>query len=241
MAAVLPVYYANVAAATLPENMRSAYWAYTTTISLLLVAILGPILGAMADYSGAKKRFLTFFVVLGTVSTALLYFVGRGDYMLASIFYIFAALGFSGSIVFYDSLLPHVANPDEIDQVSSRGYAMGYLGGGLLLAINLAMIQLTSGDTQILMTKLSFVSVAVWWFLFTIPLWRWVPEPPRRRLAGETSGTPIASSLNRLGNTFASIRKYRQLIQIPDCFLAVQQWDWHDHLYGKYLRQGARF
>jgi UMF1 family MFS transporter len=218
MAAVLPVYYANVAAATLPENMRSALWAYTTTISLLLVAILGPILGAMADYSGAKKRFLTFFVVLGTVSTALLYFVGRGDYLLASFFYIFAALGFSGSIVFYDSLLPHVANPDEIDQVSSRGYAMGYLGGGLLLAINLAMIQLTSGDTQLLMTKLSFVSVAVWWFLFTIPLWRWVPEPPRRRLMGEKSGAPIVSSLNRLGHTFASIRKYRQLFKFLIAF-----------------------
>ena len=218
MAAVLPVYYANVAAATLPENMRSAYWAYTTTISLLLVAILGPILGAMADYSGTKKRFLTFFVVLGTVSTGLLYFVGQGDYVLASVFYIFAALGFSGSIVFYDSLLPHVANPDEIDQVSSRGYAMGYLGGGLLLAINLAMIQLTQGDTRLLMTKLSFVSVAVWWFVFTIPLWRWVPEPPRRRLAGEKSGAPIASSLTRLGHTFASIRKYRQLFKFLVAF-----------------------
>ncbi len=218
MAAVLPVYYANVAAATLPENLRSAYWAYTTTVSLLLVAILGPILGAMADYSGAKKRFLTFFVALGTISTALLYFVGHGDYVLASIFYIFAALGFSGSIVFYDSLLPHVANPDEIDQVSSRGYAMGYLGGGILLAINLAMIQLTQGDTRLLMTKLSFVSVAIWWFIFTIPLWRWVPEPPRRRLEGEKSGAPVASSLNRLGNTFASIRKYRQLFKFLIAF-----------------------
>jgi MFS-type transporter involved in bile tolerance (Atg22 family) len=125
MAAVLPVYYANVAAATLPENMRSAYWAYTTTISLLLVAILGPILGAMADYSGTKKRFLTFFVLLGSVSTALLYFVGQGDYLLASFFYLFAALGFSGSSVFYESIIAHVANPDEIQHVSSRGLAIG--------------------------------------------------------------------------------------------------------------------
>ena len=217
-AAVLPVYYANVAAATLPENMRSAYWAYTTTISLLLVAVLGPILGAMADYSGIKKRFLMFFVALGVTATALLFFVGQGDYMLASTLYIFAALGFSGSIVFYDSLLPHVANPDEIDQVSSRGYAMGYLGGSLLLAINLAMIQLTQGDTRILMTKLSFVSVAVWWLVFSFPLWRWVPEPPKRRLSGEKANSPLAASFNRLGNTFRALQKYRQLFKFLVAF-----------------------
>ncbi len=217
-AAVLPVYYANVAAVTLPENMRSAYWAYTTTISLLLVAVLGPILGAMADYSGIKKRLLMVFMALGVTATALLFFVGQGDYVLASTLYVFAALGFSGSIVFYDSLLPHVANPEEIDQVSSRGYAMGYLGGGLLLAVNLAMIQLTQGDTRILMTKLSFVSVAVWWLVFSFPLWRWVPEPVKRRLSGEKAGAPLAASLNRLSHTFREIRKYRQLFKFLVAF-----------------------
>ena len=151
MAAVLPVYYANVAAANLEPNMRTAAWAYTTTISLLLVAIIGPILGAMADLSGAKKKFLTAFVIMGVVGTSALFFVGSGDYLLASAFYVVAALGFSGSIVFYDSLLPHVARPDEIDQVSSRGYAMGYLGGGILLAVNLAMIMLPPSELQGLM------------------------------------------------------------------------------------------
>lgn len=218
MAAVLPVYFANVAAATLPEHLRSAYWAYTTTISLLIVSILGPVLGAMADYSGSKKRFLIFFMLLGVTATALLYFVGKGDWLLACILYIFAALGFSGSIVFYDSLLPHVANPDEIDQVSSRGYATGYLGGGLLLVINLAMIQLTQGETSLLMTRLSFISVAVWWFVFTIPLWRWVPEPPRRLLAGEKVNSPFSASFSRLANTFRAIRKYRQLFKFLVAF-----------------------
>jgi MFS transporter, UMF1 family len=217
-AAVLPVYYANVAAVTLPENLRSAYWAYTTTISLLLVALLGPILGAMADFSGAKKRFLTFFVILGASATGLLFLVDKGNYTLASGLYILAALGFSGSIVFYDSLLPHVARPDEIDQVSTRGYAMGYLGGGILLAINLAMIQLTQGDTRILMTKLSFVSVAIWWLVFTIPLWRWVPEPPKRRLANDKSDSPLTASVGRLGHTFRAIRKYRQLFKFLIAF-----------------------
>ncbi len=213
MAAVLPVYYANVAAANLEPNMRTAAWAYTTTISLLLVAIIGPILGAMADLSGAKKKFLTAFVIMGVVGTVALFFIQSGDYLLASVFYIVAALGFSGSIVFYDSLLPHIARPDEIDQVSSRGYAMGYLGGGILLAVNLAMIMLPPSEMQGLMTRLSFLTVAVWWLVFTIPLWRNVPEPPRRVLSGEEKMSPIAGSFKRLGHTFSQIRKYREVFK----------------------------
>lgn len=213
MAAVLPVYYANVAAANLEPNMRTAAWAYTTTISLLLVAIIGPILGAMADLSGAKKKFLTAVVIMGVVGTVALFFIQSGDYLLASVFYIVAALGFSGSIVFYDSLLPHIARPDEIDQVSSRGYAMGYLGGGILLAVNLAMIMLPPSEMQGLMTRLSFLTVAVWWLVFTIPLWRNVPEPPRRVLSGEEKMSPIAGSFKRLGHTFSQIRKYREVFK----------------------------
>jgi UMF1 family MFS transporter len=219
MAAVLPVYYANVAAATLPEELRSAYWAYTTTISLLLVAVLGPLLGTMADIIGGKKKFLTFFVILGVTATALLYFVGKGDWVLASTLFVFASIGFSGSIVFYDSLLPHVARPDEIDQVSSRGYAMGYLGGGLLLAVNLAMIQLTSGDLSILMVKLSFVTVAIWWLVFTIPLLKWVKEPPHRQMAGEQQNeNPITASLKRLGDTFKRVRRFSDLFKFIIAF-----------------------
>ncbi len=218
MAAVLPVYYANVAAVNLEPNMRTAAWAYTTTISLLLVAIIGPILGAMADLSGAKKKFLTAFVIMGAVGTSALFFVGSGDYLLASAFYVVAALGFSGSIVFYDSLLPHVARPDEIDQVSSRGYAMGYLGGGILLAVNLAMIMLPPSELQGLMTRISFLTVAVWWLVFTIPLWRHVPEPPRRILSGEEKINPLTGSFKRLGHTFSQIRKYKEAFKFLVAF-----------------------
>lgn len=214
MATVLPVYYANVAAATLPEEIRTAYWAYTTTISIILVAILGPLLGAMADFRGSKKRFLTFFVILGAAATTLLFLVGPGDWILASTLFVFASLGFSGSIVFYDSLLPHVARPDEIDQVSSRGYAMGYLGGGLLLAVNLAMIMIpTDPAVKQLMTRLSFVTVAIWWIVFTIPLWRHVPEPPRRQSAQEIGMSPIKASFLRLVTTFKKIKQYKQLMK----------------------------
>jgi MFS transporter, UMF1 family len=211
MAAVLPVYYESVAGKYLDGNLATVYWAYTTSISLLIAAILGPILGAVADFRGAKKRFLTIFMIIGVAGTAMLYFVRTGDWLLASLFFVVGEFGFAGSLVFYDSLLPHIAKPEEIDQVSSRGYAMGYLGGGLLLAINLGMIMLAPDDMVELMTRLSFVTVAVWWFVFTLPLLRTVKEPPRHIQAREEGGNPILVSFRRLASTFRAIRRYREL------------------------------
>ena len=129
-AAVLPVYYASVAAVDLPANVRTAYWGYTSTIALLLVALLGPVLGAMADFSGAKKKYLTRFALIGILGSALLFLVTEGNWLMASLFYIIGNVGFSGANVFYDSLLPHIAEEDERDQLSSKGFAFGYLGGG---------------------------------------------------------------------------------------------------------------
>jgi UMF1 family MFS transporter len=218
MAAVLPVYYSTVASADLSPSDATANWAFTTTIALIIVAIIGPILGAMADFSGAKKKYLTTFVLMGVGSTALLYLVSTGDWVLASIIYIFGSIGFSGANVFYDSLLPHVAKPDEIDQVSSRGYAMGYLGGGLLLTINMAMILFAPDHLTELMTRISFLTVAVWWFAFTIPLWRTVKEPPRRILPDEAHKNPIQASIGRLVKTFKEISKFRELLKFIIAF-----------------------
>ncbi len=211
MAAVLPVYYASVAGANLPGNTATVYWAYTSSISLLAAAILSPILGAIADYRGVKKRFLAIFMALGVVATALLYFVKTGDWLMASLLFVVGEIGFAGSLVFYDSLLPHIARPDEIDQVSSRGYALGYLGGGILLAINLAMIMLAPDELTGLMTRLSFLTVALWWFVFSIPVLRLVSEPPSRVLPGEKGKNPVTVSFQRLFHTFRDIRRYRDL------------------------------
>jgi len=215
MAAVLPVYYTSVAAAGLPANIATAYWGYTSSVSALIAAIISPILGAVADFRGSKKKFLAIFMALGVTGTALLYFIQSGDWLLASIFFLFGNVGFAGSLVYYDALLPHVARPDEMDQVSSRGYAMGYIGGGLLLAVNLVMIMFVpkmvpSLDAG-LMTRLSFVTVAVWWFVFTLPLLTRVKEPPRRIEAHEEGFSPIKASFMRLYETFKEIRKYRDL------------------------------
>jgi UMF1 family MFS transporter len=219
MAAVLPVYYTSVAAANLPPNIATAYWGFTTSISALLAAIISPILGAMADFSGAKKRYLTIFMILGVSGTALLYFVRTGDWLLGSLFFILGNIGFAGSLVYYDALLPHVAGPDELDRVSSRGYAMGYIGGGVLLAINLAMILFVPGffppeqEAEItqLMTRMAFLTVAVWWFIFTLPLLKYVSEPKRRILPGEEKFNPVQASFSRLSTTFKEIRNYRDL------------------------------
>ncbi len=214
MAAVLPVYFSDVAATNLPNHIATAYWGYTTSIAALLAAIISPILGTLADFSAAKKKFLTIFMAIGVTGTALLYFVQTGDWVLASIFFIIGNVGFAGSLVYYDALLPHVARPDEIDQVSSRGYAMGYIGGGILLAINLVMIMFlpdSLGVDTALMTRLSFVTVAIWWFIFTLPLLIHVKEPPRKIEAGEEFAQPLQATFKRLGKTFREIRRYNQL------------------------------
>jgi MFS transporter, UMF1 family len=211
MAAVLPVYYSSVAAANLGGNLATVYWAYTTSISLLIAAIVSPVLGALADFSGVKKRSLAIFAFLGILGTALLYFVKTGDWLMASIFFVIGDLGFAGSLVFYDSLLPHIASGEEMDQVSSKGYALGYLGGGILLAINLAMIMFAPKELTGLMSRLSFVSVALWWFVFSIPLLKFVPEPPRRVMSGEENFNPIRASFSRLVHTFREITKFKQL------------------------------
>jgi len=219
MAAVLPVYYSTVAAAGLPKNIATAYWGYTTAFAALLAAVISPILGAVADFRGSKKKFLTIFMMIGVTATALLYFVRTGDYLLASLFFVFGQIGFAGSLVYYDALLPHVARPEEIDQVSSRGYAMGYIGGGILLAVNLGMILFVptlypkeqQADITGLMTRLTFITVAVWWFIFTLPLLRNVSEPARRILPGEANFKPLQASFSRLAQTFKDIRHYRDL------------------------------
>ena len=226
MATVLPTFYSSVAGTTLASDpnqakvLASSYWGYTNTIAMLIMAFSAPILGAIADHSGAKKRFVGGFAMVGIIFTALLILVSTGDWLMASAFYILGHLGFSGANIFYDSLLPHVARPEDIDQVSARGYALGYLGGGLLLVINLAWIMFPQTfflpDAEIA-SRVSFLSVAVWWALFSIPFFRRVPEPPATVIPGE-SANPIRASFQRLGHTFREVRRYKELLKFLMAF-----------------------
>ncbi|HJN44082.1 MAG: MFS transporter [Acidobacteria bacterium] len=221
--AVFPIYFPLVAAAELDPAVASFRFASTTFIALSIVAVLAPVLGAIADVAAVKKKMLAVCLALGVVATACMFFIGRGDWMLAAVLFILANIGATTSFVFYDSLLPHIASTDEMDRVSTSGYALGYLGGGVLLVVNLAWILAPERfglDGQEMAMRLSFVSVAVWWVGFSIPLFRTVPEPARALEVDEqASANPIPTALVRLGETLRELRGYKQAFLMMLAFL----------------------
>lgn len=217
MAAVLPVYYSQVAGATLPSAATAtAYWSAGLSISLFVVAILSPILGTISDVMRGKKKFLSIFFGLGVVGTGLLVLVDTGDWLLASLLFIFGRIGFTGANVFYDALLPHIAKESDLDVVSTRGYAMGYLGGGILLAINIYMLQKIPGTWG---ARLSFLSVAIWWAVFSIPIFRRIPEPPAATGKRSASQNVVSTAFERLWETIKDIRQYKELFKYLIAFL----------------------
>ena len=216
MGVVLPTYFATYIA----QGASVPIWGNAVAIGSLIAALMSPILGAIADFKASKKKFMAFFVALGVISTALLWFVVEpADQALCILLYILGTVGFAGSLVFYDSLLPHIAKEDEIDKVSSRGYALGYIGGGLLLLINAIMIfvgpRLLTGmpeaEAAALMMRLSLVSVAIWWAVFSIPIFRHVSEPAARGEADEIGQNVVTVGFSRLGKALRDIRGYQDL------------------------------
>ena len=216
MGVVLPTYFATYIA----QGASVPIWGNAVAIGSLIAALLSPILGAIADFKASKKKFMAFFIALGIISTALLWFVVEpSQQTLCIVLYILGTIGFAGSLVFYDSLLPHVAKEDEIDQVSSRGYAMGYIGGGLLLLINAIMIyvgpRLLTGmpeeDATALMMRLSLVSVAIWWAVFSIPIFKHVSEPAARGESHEIGKNVITIAFQRIIKALKGIRGYKDL------------------------------
>lgn len=217
LAVVLPVYYSQVAGSTLSSPaLATAYWSTGLSISLFIVALISPILGTISDVIRGKKRFLSFFVAVGTIATGMLVMVKTGDWLLASILFIIGRVGFSAANVFYDALLPHVAREEDQDAVSTRGYAMGYLGGGILLAINIVMIQLLPGTWG---PRLSFLTVGVWWALFSIPIFTRVPEPPSATEALARGTNFISVSFKRLFATLKDVRQYKELFKFLLAFI----------------------
>lgn len=240
MAAVLPVYFSAVAGQGLdpdPERARvlaSSIWGRANTITMLLTALSAPFLGAIADQLGVRKRVLATLAFLGCLFTAGLSLIGEGDWRAAAILYVLASLGWSGSLVAYDALLPHVASPRRMDAISARGFAWGYLGGGLLLALQLAAILRPGAfglaDANVA-SRLAFLSVAIWWAVFTIPLLREIREirSPAR------SSEVFRGSLRQLVRTFGELRKHR------DAFLFLLAfWIYNDGI-GTITRMGAIF
>ena len=162
-----------------PEE-STFYLGLANSLASIIVAALAPFLGAIADRGSAKKKFLFTFAFFGIIMTSGLWFVAQGYWQMAVIFYVAASVGFSGGNIFYDSLLPSIADESKVNYASSLGYALGYMGGGLLFLLNVLMFKFpeTFGlSDSAAAVKLSFVSVAIWWALFSIPVMLFVREP----------------------------------------------------------------
>jgi UMF1 family MFS transporter len=216
VAAVFPIYFAGVASAGIDPNVTSSRFSASKTIAIFLTAIIAPILGALADARPLKKPLLAWFLGVGVATTAAMFWIREGDWKLAMTLSIVSNVAIAGSIVFYESLLPHIASADEVDRVSTAGYAVGYVGGGLLLAFNLAMIQepgwfgIPDAGTAV---RLSFVSVAIWWLVFSIPLFRDVPEPHiTKDTPTHSIGAALRDSGAQLMRTFRELRTFKQAL-----------------------------
>ena len=245
MTVIFPLYFERVLAAGSEDGVALQRYAWITSGALLVIAILSPVLGAMADFAGIRKRLLGVFLGVGALATASLFFVRQGDWLLGALLFALANIGAQGAFVFYDSLLGHVARPDEVDRVSTAGYAVGYLGSTLLLSLQLAWMfrpewfGLPSGEglspsDSTLPQRLAFVSTAIWWVAFSIPLFRRVPEPARRIETDERPGQNAARvALERLRETFRDLRSYR------DAFLLLVAFLVYNDGIGTIIRMGA--
>jgi len=209
MAGFFPLFFKQYWSAGVAVTESTFYLGVANSLASLVIVLLAPLLGAIADRGSHRKRFLLFFAFLGVCMTALLPLVAKGEWQWAVLFYMMATIGFSGSVTFYDSLIVFVTEPARLDVVSALGYALGYLGGGLLFAVNVWMtlkpetFGLADAAEAV---KISFLTVALWWALFTIPLALWVTEPDGR---GPGTLAAVRAGLRQLVQTFAEIRALR--------------------------------
>lgn len=210
---VFPLFFYPVAAAGLPPAAAKARFFLATAVGIGIVALLAPVLGAVADFKGNKKRMLAAFLALGAFATMGMYLIEKGDWKFAAGLFVIGNIGVTATLVFYNSLLPYVAREDEVDRVSSAGFAIGYLGGGVLLALNLLWIsnpqRFGLADVADAM-RLSFLTAGVWWLVFAVPLFLWVPEP-RRRLERDETGAenPLKVAVARIRETIGALRGHK--------------------------------
>ena len=213
MAGFFPIFFKSFWAEDLTGPESSAWLGTANSVSGLVIVCIAPFLGALADITNKKKLFLGLFAFLGIITTGSLFFIAQGMWVTAMIIYIFACIGFSGGNVFYDSLLINVSSDQNRNRVSALGYSLGYLGGGFLFVLNVAMYQspeffgLKSITEAVLF---SFLSVSVWWGVFSIPIFRFVNEDPINKSEIKVSNLFI-QSLQRVISTFKDIRQYKTL------------------------------
>ena len=213
ISAFFPLFLKRYWSVGLDPTVSTFQLGVANAIGGVLIALLAPLLGAIADQGGRKKRYLILFTAMGVVMTAALPFVARGEWQFAVALYALAVVGLSGSTSFYDALLVDVATPDRYDQVSGLGYGLGYLGGGVLFAVSVAMtlsparFGLADATEAV---RVSFGMVAIWWAVFTLPLAFFVHEPPVP--AGSSRSSAMAAGLARITSTFREVRQFRVVL-----------------------------
>ncbi|MED4018006.1 MFS transporter [Sutcliffiella cohnii] len=210
--AIFPIYYKTVADnAGVESSLSTAYLGYTIAITTFILAMLGPILGTLADYKGMKKKFFFFFFLLGTGSTVGLLFVPSDNWLILLIVYVLTALGARGAGLFYDAFIVDVTTKERMDNVSSRGFALGYIGSVIPFVISIAIIILSQMElipiTVITASRIAFLITAVWWIVFSIPLFKHV----KQEHYVEREPRIVISSFKRLAQTFRDIRKYKPI------------------------------
>lgn len=210
IAGFFPVFLKQYWSAGDPAVISTFRLGAANSIASIIMVAIAPVLGAVADKGGAKKKFLLFFAVMGIVMTGALFFVAKGAWLPAIILYILGITGFSGGNIFYDSLLVNVSGPRKVDFVSALGFSLGYLGGGILFALNVAMTLKPeffglSGPEEAV--RLSFISVGIWWAVFSIPIFLFVKEPvPEHKSSGWLA---VAGGFRQLRMTFKEVRRLR--------------------------------
>ncbi len=211
MAGFFPVFFKQYWSQGTPPELSTYWLGVGSSVASLIVLLLSPVLGTLGDAAGRRKQLLGLFTALGILSTAALYAVPGGGWALALVLFALGSVGFGMGITFYDSLLIHVAGPQQADRVSAYGYALGYLGGGILLAVNVAMtlqpawFGLADAAEAV---RWSFLTVALWWLVFSLPLFRQVPEPPA--LAAST-GQALRATFIQLRDTLRAARAQRDI------------------------------
>lgn len=210
MAGFFPIFFKQYWSTSAEVTVTTWYLGLANSIASILVATLAPFLGAIADKASVKKRLLIFFAFLGIISTGTLSIINQGQWVIAIVFYVTASIGFMSANIFYDSLLPSVAPKEKRDFVSSFGYALGYIGGGILFLINVLMYlkpELFGISDAASAIKLSFLTVAIWWAVFSIPIMVFVKEPSVSENIGITNS--IKLGFNQLKSTIATIKKFK--------------------------------
>ena len=214
IAGFFPVFFKQYWSAGTDAVTSTAQLGFANSIGSVFILVAAPILGAVADGGASRKKYLGVFTALGIVASAGLWFIGEGEWTTAATVYVLASVGFSGAIIFYDALIVAVSPAERYDEVSAFGFSLGYIGGGLLFALNVAMTLSPetfglSGPAEAV--RLSFVMVAAWWLVFSIPLFRHVPEPPRAGDAASagSAASAFAAGLRSLAKTFREYRTHR--------------------------------